>query len=401
MKILYLDCPMGVSGDMFLGALIDLGVDSKMILRELKKLLAGKGEKIDISITKEVRHSISATGFRVRPGESHHHRTFRDIRRMIKKSPLSPAVKELSASIFRAIAQAEAKIHGISEDRVHFHEVGAMDSIIDIVGASVAFLSLGIERVCSSPVPLGSGRVKTMHGVLPVPAPATLEILKGVPIRKSDMPFELTTPTGAAIVKTLADEYGSAPDMVMDGIGYGAGKKDFVEAANVLRAIVGRSGRGEDGRAGERLCVLETNIDDMSPQIAGYLMERLFGLGALDVYFTPVTMKKTRPGVLLTALAAEEKKDALMKAIFDESTSIGIRSWTIERRCLERKTLKARTDWGEARVKVALREGVAVNIQPEYDDCKAIAEKNGVPLKKVMDFARASAGSYLKTGGKK
>lgn len=388
MKILYFDCPMGISGDMFLGALIDLGVDFRMILRELKKLPLGD-EKIEVKIAKEVRHSITGTSFRVNLRESHHHRTFKDIRGIIKKSGLSPSVKKLSTSIFKNIAVSEAKIHGISVDKVHFHEVGALDSIIDIVGASIAVKSLGIDRFYSSPIPLGSGRVKTMHGTIPVPAPATLEILKGVPIRESDIPFELTTPTGAAIVKTLADGYGSAPDMVMDKIGYGAGKKDFKEAANLLRVIVGRREGRNEPEGG--LFILETNIDDMSPQIAGYLMERLFDRGALEVFFTTVTMKKTRPGMLLTVLAAPERKEDLIDTIFDESTSIGVRYYPVERRCLERKILKVRTPWGAVRVKVSLRDGLNVNIQPEYDDCRAVAKKKGVPLKKVMDAAKAAA----------
>lgn len=388
MKILYFDCPMGISGDMFLGALIDLGVDFRMMLRELKKLPLG-GEKIEVKTAKEVRHSITGTSFRVNLRESHHHRTFKDIKAIIKNSRLSPSVKGLSTSIFKTIAEAEAKIHGISADKVRFHEVGAMDSIIDIVGASIAVTSLGIERFYSSPIPLGSGRVKTMHGTLPVPAPATLEILKGVPVRESDVPFELTTPTGAAIVKTMAEGYGSVPDMVMDKIGYGAGKKDFKGAANLLRVIVGR--REGPAAAEEGLFILETNIDDMNPQIAGYLMERLFDRGALDVFFTPVTMKKTRPGMLLTVLSSREKKEGLIDTIFDESTSIGVRTYPVERRTLERKTVKVRTPWGPVRVKVSSRDGVAINIQPEYDDCRAIAEKKAVPLKKVMDAAKAAA----------
>ncbi len=388
MKILYIDCPTGISGDMFLGAMIDLGVDHKMLFRELKKLPLGKADKIDVKIGKEVRHSVTGTSFRVRLKESHHHRTFKDIKGIIEKSRLSPAVKKLSSSIFKNIAGAEAKIHGINPDHVHFHEVGAMDSIIDIVGAAVAVTSLQIERTISSPVPLGSGMVKTMHGTLPVPAPATLEILKGVPVRKSDIPFELTTPTGAAIVKTLAVEYGSIPSMILEKTGYGAGKKDFKESANLLRLVVGRV--EETKGSGGRLFILETNIDDMSPQIAGYLMERLFENGALDVFFTPVLMKKSRPGTLLSVLTGEEGKDALMQIIFDESTSIGVRAYPVERYCLERKIIKVRTAFGVVRVKASLRDKRVINSQPEYEDCRSIAEKQGIPLKKVLDAAKAA-----------
>lgn len=388
MKILYIDCPTGISGDMFLGAMIDLGVDHKMLFRELKKLPLGKADKIDVKIGKEVRHSVTGTSFRVRLKESHRHRTFKEIKGIIEKSRLSPAVKKLSSSIFKNIAGAEAKIHGINPDHVHFHEVGAMDSIIDIVGAAVAVTSLQIERTISSPVPLGSGMVKTMHGTLPVPAPATLEILKGVPVRKSDIPFELTTPTGAAIVKTLAVEYGSIPSMILEKTGYGAGKKDFKESANLLRLVVGRV--EETKGSGGRLFILETNIDDMSPQIAGYLMERLFENGALDVFFTPVLMKKSRPGTLLSVLTGEEGKDALMQIIFDESTSIGVRAYPVERYCLERKIIKVRTAFGVVRVKASLRDKRVINSQPEYEDCRSIAEKQGIPLKKVFDAAKAA-----------
>ncbi|MBI5344952.1 MAG: nickel pincer cofactor biosynthesis protein LarC, partial [Deltaproteobacteria bacterium] len=283
MKILYIDAPMGISGDMFLGAMIDMGVPFKAILRELKKLNVGN---ITIDVRKEVRHSIIGTAFRVRLKEARHHRTFREIRAIIRKSALSTAVKGLSIRIFGIIAEAEGKVHGISADKVHFHEVGAMDSIIDIVGASTAFTSLSVDRVVTGPIPLGGGWTDTMHGRLPIPAPATLEILKGVPVASSNVPFELTTPTGAAIVKAITDEFGPIPDMAVQETGYGAGKKDFKEAANVLRVIIGKAEAPHAAAAAaERLCIMETNIDDMNPQIAGYLMERLLKAGALDAFF--------------------------------------------------------------------------------------------------------------------
>ena len=387
-KILYIDCPMGISGDMFLGALVDLGVDLKFILRELKKLPVDRGE-INVRTAKESRHSITATSFRVRLKETHSHRAFREIKRLIKGSKLSAGVKNLSLAIFKTIAEAEGRIHGIEPDRVHFHEIGAMDSIIDIVGSAAAVESLGADTVLSSPVPLGTGWAKTMHGTIPVPAPATLEILKDVPLARNDAPFELTTPTGAAIVKTLASAFGPIPEMVIKATGYGAGKKDFAGAANILRVITGET----EARAhsGERLFVLETNIDDMSPQVAGYLMERIFSEGALEVYFTPVQMKKTRPGVLLTVLAGEEAREKVLETIFKESTTIGVRSHPVERFCLERKTKRVKTPYGAVRVKVSYRKGRAVNVQPEYEDCRSAAEKKGVALKKVIDAAKAAA----------
>ncbi|MBI1912692.1 MAG: nickel pincer cofactor biosynthesis protein LarC [Deltaproteobacteria bacterium] len=390
MNILYFDCPTGISGDMCLAALIDLGVDFKMIVRELKKLPV---DKIDVKIGKEVRHSITATSFRVNIKESHHHRTFKDIRKIIKESSLSADVKELSASIFKIIAEAEGKIHGIAADEVHFHEVGAMDSIIDIVGAAIAIKSLRIDKVYASPIPLGSGWADTMHGRIPIPAPATVEILKGVPVAGSTIPFELTTPTGAAIIKTIASGFGPMPQMTIEKTGYGAGKKDFKESANLVRVFLGKTEEAtadEECKTAQRLLMMETNIDDMSPQLAGYLMERLFANGALDVFYTSVQMKKSRPGILLSVLTEESKKEALLDVIFNESTSIGVRTHYVERHCLERKILKVKTPFGTVRVKASLRDGKVVNNQPEYEDCKALAEKKKVPLKKVMDAVKAA-----------
>ncbi|MBI5587812.1 MAG: nickel pincer cofactor biosynthesis protein LarC [Deltaproteobacteria bacterium] len=395
MKLLYFDCPMGISGDMCLGALIDLGVDFKTILRELKKLPV---DKIDIRLGKELRHSITGTTFRVNIRESHHHRTFREIRGIIKKSALTPEVKDLSIKIFGIIAVAEGRIHGVVPDQVHFHEVGAMDSIIDIVGASVAITSLKADKIIASPVPLGSGWADTMHGRIPIPAPATVEILKGVPVAASNVPFELTTPTGAAILKAVVDDYGPMPSMVIERTGYGAGKKDFKESANLLRVMTGETGGKTSGLEDtESLTVVETNIDDMSPQVSGYLMERLFSAGARDVFFTPVQMKKSRPGVLLTVLADAVHKMKIIDMIFEESTSIGIRCYPVERHCLERKTVKVKTPWGPVSVKISLRGGRAVNAQPEYEECRLLAEKKKVPLKKVME--EAAAALKMKKGG--
>jgi len=388
MKTLYLDCPMGISGDMFLAALIDLGVDPKMILRELKKLPV---DRIDIEIKKVARHSITGTAFKVRLKEAHHHRTFRDIKKIINESPLAPAVKALSTAIFKVIAESEGKIHGIKADEVHFHEIGAMDSIIDICGAAIAVDSLKVSRIVSSPIALGTGWARTMHGTIPIPAPATLEILKGVPVAASTAPFELTTPTGAAIVKTLASSFGPMPSMTIDQAGYGVGKKDFKESANLLRAVIGTASGNKAAEGTERLTVLETNIDDMSPQVAGYLLEKLLSSGALDAFYTPVQMKKGRPGVLLTVLTDSGNKDSLLDMIFAESTTIGVRAHEVERHCLERKSAKVKTPYGTVKVKLALRKGRVMNIQPEYEDCKAAAEKKGVPLKQVMDAAREAA----------
>lgn len=388
MRTIYLDCPTGISGDMCLAALIDLGVDFQMIKAELEKLPV---DRIDVRIGKEVRHSVTGTTFRVNIEETHHHRTFDDIRKMIAKSALSPSVKETSTAIFKLIAEAEGKVHGIDPGKVHFHEVGAMDSIIDIVGAAVAFDSLKAEAIVCSPLPLGSGLVKTMHGTMPIPAPATLEILKGVPVRLSEIPFELTTPTGAAIVKTLCT-FGPMPSMTIEKIGYGAGKKDFKEASNLVRAVIGTSDAGSQASVSGRqtLTVLETNIDDMTPQVGSYLMERLLERGALDAFYTPVVMKKSRPGLLLTVLANSTDSSSLTDIILDESTSIGVRSYQVERECLERKFFKVETSAGTVQVKVSYRNGAPVNVQPEYEDCKRLAMDKKLPLKNIIDEAKAA-----------
>src|SRR3989304_785007 len=388
MRLLYFDCPMGISGDMFLASLIDLGVDHKAILRELRKLPV---DRIKVAVKKESRHSITGTTFRVKIHEGHHHRTFRDIKKIISGSELKPGVKKLSTEIFRIIAEAEGKIHNVAADAVHFHEIGAMDSIIDIIGAAIAIDILKPDGVVCSPLPLGTGWADTMHGRIPIPAPATVEILKGGPGAPSSIAFEVTTPTGAAIMKTIAG-FGTMPAMTIERIGYGAGKKDFKESANLVRAILGSVDSKSKPAAGtEELLVLETNIDDMSPQVAGYLLEKLLAKGALDAFYTPVQMKKSRPGVLLTVLGRHSDKDALLGLIFEESTSIGVRTYPVERHCLERKMMKVKPPFGSIPVKVSFRAGKAVNVQPEYEDCRAVAEKKGVALKTVIDAARSAA----------
>lgn len=394
MKTLYLDCPTGISGDMFLAALIDLGVDPDVILDEVRKLPVDRSE-IDVKVGRAERHSITGATFSVRHTHAHAHRTFADIRAMIEGSDLAPGVRDLALRIFSRIAVAEGKVHGISADEVHFHEVGAIDSIIDIVGAAVAVTRVGVDRVVCSPLPLGSGTADTMHGRIPIPAPATLEILKGAPTAACGIPFELTTPTGAAIAVTLADEFGPMPPMKVIAVGYGAGKKDFREAANLLRAVVGEAGPGVVGPGGggagtEKLVMLETNMDDMTPQVAGHLMDRLFDAGALDAFYTPAQMKKNRPGVLLSVLVPPGRVDALLDVIFAESTTIGVRTYEVERHCLERTTVEVETCYGTVRVKVSSRAGRVVNRQPEYEDARKAALEHGVPLKEVIDAVRAA-----------
>jgi hypothetical protein len=394
-NILYLDCPSGISGDMFLATMLDLGLSEKKLKSELKKL---KLKGYTLKISKERRHAIEGTRFRVKTKKEEHHRTFKDIKKIIEDSSLSEKVKKLSIKIFKNLAIAEGKVHGIDYKKVHFHEVGAVDSIIDIVGAAIAIEALSIDKLYCSPVPTGSGLVKTAHGTMPIPAPATLELLKGIPLRESPITMELTTPTGAVILKTLSRGFGNMPAMVVREYGYGVGGKDFKEVPNVLRSILGNSssnrttddGTGEAEGCSSKLIVIETNTDDMNPEIAPYLIERLLDEGALDAFITPILMKKGRPGVLITTLSEESKRDALTDILLTESTSIGVRYYKVDRRCLERRIEKIKTPYGVVRVKISELDGKALNIHPEFEDCKKLAKKHKVPLKAVMDAARCA-----------
>lgn len=399
MKAAYFDCCAGISGDMVLGALIDMGLDIRILRRELSKL---RIRDYSLSASKDERHHIAGTRFKVKFKESSHHRTFSDIKKLINKSKLSAKVKELSAAIFLNLAKAEAKVHGCKVDEVHFHEVGAVDSIIDVVGAAIGVEQLEIDTFYASLLPLGSGWVETAHGRMPVPAPATLEILKGVPVVPSSVESELTTPTGAAIIKTIAKGFGNMPQMKIENIGYGIGNRDFKQIPNVLRIVTGE-GRGEKARANGHspLLMIETNIDDMNPQIYDYIMTRLFKKGALDVFLTPIQMKKGRPAVLLNVLCNEDKKTQVMDIIFEETTTIGIRTYEVHRYCLERSAREVITPYGKVKVKISQRGGKPINIQPEYEDCKKIAEKKTVPLKQVMAVALEAGYSPIETFGDK
>ena len=393
MKIAYFDCSSGISGDMVVGALIDSGLDIKTLQRELKRLPI---KDYSVSASRDERHHIVGSNFKVKFKESSRHRTFKQIKDIIGKSTLSAKVKELSAAMFFNLAKAEAKVHGCKVDEVHFHEVGAIDSIADIVGTAIGIEQLGIEKIYSSPLPLGSGWVETSHGRMPVPAPATLELLKGVPIVPSPVTSELTTPTGAAIIKTLAKDFGYMPRMKMESIGYGIGDKDFKEILNMLRVIIGEErDKGVGANNYSPLRMIETNIDDMNPQIYDYLMARLFKKGALDVFLTPILMKKSRPAILLKVLCAENKKDSIVDMIFEETTTIGIRTYEVDRYCLERDVKWVSTPYGKVQVKISQRNGKSINIQPEYEDCKKIAEKKNVPLKQVMDAAREAGNKKM------
>ncbi|MBI5048061.1 MAG: nickel pincer cofactor biosynthesis protein LarC [Deltaproteobacteria bacterium] len=385
-KIAYFDCCSGISGDMVVGALIDSGLDIKILQRELKKLAI---KDYSVSASRDERHNIVGSNFKIRFKESSHHRTFTGIKNLINKSKLSAKVKALSAAIFLNLAKAEAKVHECNINDIHFHEVGAVDSIADIVGTAIGIEQLGIEKIYSSPLPLGSGWVETSHGRMPVPAPATLELLKDVPVVSSPVASELTTPTGAAIIKTLAQDFGNMPNMTIQGTGCGVGDKNFKEIPNILRLVIGEGLASNGGRHGhEKLLMIETNIDDMNPQIYDYLMARLFKKDALDVFLIPIQMKKGRPAILLNVLCSENKQNPIIDVIFKETTTLGIRTYEVNRYCLERKTEDVSTPYGKVRVKVSQKDGKLINIQSEYEDCKKIAEKKNVPLKQVMDVAK-------------
>ncbi len=377
MKIAYFDCFSGISGDMLLGALIDAGLNIEALRQELDKL---RLDNFQISAAKVVKQNIAATQFHVTYQEERQHRHLRHLNEMVDRSDLSEDIKEKAKQVFLKIARAEAKIHDMPVEKVHFHEVGAVDTIVDVVGALVAIKLLGIEKIYSSRLNVGSGFVTFSHGTFPVPAPATAEILKGVPTYNTNSQGELVTPTGAALITTLAESFGDMPEMITESIGYGAGSKDLDKQPNVLRVFLGNADKQEDAEA---IYVVETNIDDMNPQWYEHVMERLLHQGALDVFLTNTLMKKNRPGILLTILARHTDLDRLVETIFSETTSIGVRIRKESRRTLTRSIEKLETPYGTIRVKYSKLNGNVVNIMPEYEDMKKIAREKGIPLKKV------------------
>ncbi len=382
MRLLYFDCFAGVSGDMTLGALVSAGADRRALVEQLAGLEFGKFE---VTFEQVDRSGISAVQAKVSTGEQHHHRGLSQILKIIDSARLSDGVKERAARIFTRLGAAEAHVHNLPVEEVHFHEVGALDSIVDIVGACIGFELLDIERFASSALHVGSGMVEMAHGRFPVPPPAVAELLRDKPTYATDIVGELVTPTGAALVSTLCDSYGPLPALRASATGYGAGGRSYEKFPNVLRVFVGEA----DGDArNERLLMIETNLDDESPQIVGHVMERAFQRGALDCYFTPVQMKKNRPGVLVSILCRSTEREALMQLLFSETTTLGVRSYEVERRALAREIVPVETRYGSIRIKVARLDGRISNIMPEYEDCRAAAELNDVPLRTVEAAAR-------------
>lgn len=393
MRTLYFDCFAGASGDMILGALVAAGADASK-LREQLQLLDVSNFDVHFSIVD--RSGISATRASVETEDEKHHRHLGTILKIIDRSRLSESVKTRAARIFTRLAEAEARVHNTSIEAVHFHEVGAMDAIIDVVGACVGFELLGIEQFVSSPLHVGSGTVEMEHGRFPVPPPAVVELLRDVPTYATDIKGELVTPTGAAVISTVCKSYGPLPPMRVAAAGYGAGGRTYERFPNALRVFVGEI---DSDALSEKLLMIETNLDDASPQVVGHVMERAFALGALDCYFTPVQMKKNRPGVLISILCRPADRETLTGLLFEETTTLGVRSYEVERRALGREFVRVGTEFGEISVKVARRDGRVVNLAPEYDDCREAALRAGVALRIVESAARAA---YLKsvTGGK-
>jgi len=378
MKIAYFDAFSGISGDMTIGAFIDAGIDFEEFKNEIQKLNL---KNFDVKIKKITRHGINATKFDVVIKEDREaHRNLSEIFEIIDKSNLSDFVKKTSQKIFTTLAQAEAKIHNVAIDDVHFHEVGAVDSIVDIVGTAICIEKFGIEKIFVSKIPLGSGGfVQTQHGKMPVPSPATVEILKNFPVILTDVSFELTTPTGSAIVATLA-EYGLEKETIkISAIGYGAGQFEIPDRPNLLRIIIGEIPLkyGE-----ERLLLIETNIDDMNPEVYPYVIEKLLSSGANDAYLVPIIMKKGRPGILLSVLVSESKLDNVLKIIFTQTTTLGVRVIEIKRRKLPREQREIETPFGRVKFKLVSIDNVE-RLIPEFEECKRIAEERNLPLIQV------------------
>ena len=437
MRIAYLECFSGISGDMFLGALLDAGVPAGVLEETVAAL--GVGGRLEIS--RVVRSGISATkadvwvdGEKDLPREEywahkeahshehghhadgHHHdhdhqhseswanasgthkhehaRGLSEIRTIIHKSAIRETAKKTAIRIFEALGEAEAKIHNTSVEQVHFHEVGAVDAMVDIVCAAVGAEELGVDQIVCSPLNVGSGTVKCAHGIFPVPAPATVELLKGASVYSSGVQAELVTPTGAAIVKTLAARFTAFPEMKIERSGYGAGSRDFPEHPNVLRLTVGEAALQLAAKTSlENITVLEANLDDLNPQVVGYVMEKLLEEGALDAFAVPVQMKKNRPGTLLTVLCKPDQAAALTQLLFTETTTLGVRRREEVRQALARRWESVQTQWGEVRIKIASMNGTVTNFAPEYEDCRKLATEHHVPLKTVIqEAARVYAG---------
>jgi uncharacterized protein (TIGR00299 family) protein len=435
-RILYFDCFSGVSGDMTLGALIDAGLPLADLTRALGTLAV---PGLQITAERVLRAGVSATKFSVRehtapsrsgtvahahdrhhhshpphdshpshdshppqdshpPHPPHHsHRSLSEIFALIDTSALSLAGRERAKAMFQRLGEAEAAIHQMPVEKVHLHEVGALDSIVDIVGAVFALEWAGADRIVSSPLNVGSGTVPSAHGVLPVPAPATVRLLGDAPIYAGPVAHELVTPTGALIVSTYASAFGPIPPMTIERVGYGAGERDHPDRPNVLRVLIGQ---GADGALTDRVVMIECEIDDMNPQIFGVVMDRLYAAGALEVFYAPVQMKKNRPGTLVTVIAPPSRRRQVAEVIFHETTTIGLRYYEVDRECLAREVVSVETKIGAVRVKVSTRDGRVMNAVPEFEDCAALAAAHNLPVKEVQALAVQAYGERGRSRGR-
>ncbi|MCT4545308.1 MAG: nickel pincer cofactor biosynthesis protein LarC [Vallitalea sp.] len=401
MKVLYYDCFAGISGDMNLGALIDLGVDKSYLIKELDKLSISKefklkietkqkmgitGTKVDVILTNNIHHEHHHHEEHNEHHEHHHHeehhehRNLRSIYNIIDSSSLNDNIKQLSKDIFNVVAKAEAKVHGKSIDEVHFHEVGAVDSIVDIIGAAICIDNLKVDKIISSTIELGGGFVKCAHGIIPVPAPATSEILNNVPIHLGKVNFETTTPTGAAILKTVVNDFTSSMDFKILKTGYGLGTRDF-EIPNVLRVYLGE----EKNKSKKIQTIIEVNIDDMNSELYSYVEEKLFENGALDVYKTPIIMKKGRPAIKLSVLTELDNTQVIEKILLMDTTTLGLRKYNVEKLELDREFSVVSTKYGDIPLKMGLLDGTVIKMKPEYEVCEKLANKYGVPIRVIYD----------------
>lgn len=379
MRLAYGDLIGGISGDMFVAALVELGLSVEVLSRELRTIPT---LKFELAVAKKTVHSIAATQFQVTPASDQAPRSWEQIRQLIEASELAPEVKATGVEIFHRLAEVEGKIHGVPTENVHFHEVGATDSIVDIIAAAIGFHELKIGALHFSKVPLGRGVTQSGHGPLPVPGPATLELLKGIPVQWTQLEGETVTPTGAAIVSVLGTSFGDQPSMTVEKIGYGTGQKEWPDRPNLFRLILGAS--TESWRQ-EEMLVIETNIDDMNPQFFDHVMERLFAAGARDVFFSPIQMKKNRPAVLVRVLAEPLDRDRLAKILFEETTTIGVRYYPVGRIILKRTEGTIKTRFGDVKVKILQEPSGKKRVSPEYDELKRIADDKNLPLSIVRD----------------
>jgi uncharacterized protein (TIGR00299 family) protein len=379
----YFDCFSGIAGDMTLAALVDAGVDRRAIMEGVASL----GLPGELTFETVRRGGFRATYAKVVAPDEHAHRHWHHIEAIVERSTLTPRQKDLAKRIFLKLGEAEAKVHGVELAKIHFHEVGAVDSIVDIVGSAVGLDLLGVDRFEASPVPPGRGSVRAAHGRMPVPAPGTAELLRGVPLAESEVEAELTTPTGAAILTTVVDRFGSFPAMTVESIGLGAGTRELPEQANILRLFIGAV---DLQAADERVWVLETNLDDLPGEVVGYTMTKLMAAGALDAFVTPIQMKKNRPGVTVSVLCDEAKIPALEDLLFRETATLGIRRYPVSRHKVKRQPIEVQTSFGPVRGKLGFLGERPLTFSPEYDDCARIAAAQSVPLREVYDAAHAA-----------